>query len=113
MANQSEEFPLGPRDTVGGPVNDKPNGLRSPGPSLQVPREGYQITLFFTGGTELGFFIRSINGEEEVLNPWLGVQLCEYNQHPPQWKRDGNFDYIPNDLGNYLKREAVHVSKIR
>lgn len=69
--------------------------------SVQTLSGGHSIELFFRDG----YFIVRINGEERIEEPWLGIQLAEWNGHSPSWARERIAEYHPNDLSNYLKKK--------
>lgn len=69
--------------------------------ALQVPREGYQIALYFNGDGE---FISRVNGVETRLHPWVGIQLEAFGASR-DWKRKDVEKYEPIDVMKWLKAQ--------
>lgn len=71
--------------------------------------ESIEIKLFFKDG----YFYQQVGDRIIQLNPWVGVQLEEWNERPFDWYRPDINKYVPNDLMKYLERlEKVEDSKL-
>lgn len=64
--------------------------------------KGYNVVLYFN---KEGEFVASVNGVETKLNPWVGVQMDQWNKIPCDWTRKNFAVYEPNSLATHLQKE--------
>lgn len=87
---------------------ERPGDGGSPGRSpvvvggLQVVPEGYKVELYFRKD---GSFVRSVNGVELELSPWVGVALKTCLGHRKDWRRQDLEEYEPNELMHWLEKQ--------